>query len=222
LENGLVVEPTILTGAARSLSFSLEMTPAAAGATTLGATAVLCSAAIVSVRTYGIGNVYTIRGAFAICLASGSLAVASACIVPFGLPASVLLSLAFVNASTDIRFGVCFDSVQLLAASALALNRYADLGDAAAGLLVGAALLGVPYLLTRGRGIGLGDVKFAATVGIGLGVSGEIQALYAAFVAGGMAAVCMLVSGKADRKAAIAFAPFLSLGTVFALFGTRS
>jgi leader peptidase (prepilin peptidase)/N-methyltransferase len=138
------------------------------------------------------------------------------------LSASVLLSLAFINGTTDVRSGVCFDTVQIFAALALLLNRYARLGDAAGGLLVGIAMFGVPYILTRGKGVGLGDLKFAATVGLGLGVSGEMQAVYSAFVSGGAAAVCILLSGRAHRKTPIAFAPFLGFGTVCALIATRA
>ncbi|MEO7202490.1 MAG: prepilin peptidase [Candidatus Tumulicola sp.] len=160
--------------------------------------------------------------ALAICLASAVLAAVLAGAVPFELAASLLISLAFINAATDIQSGVCFDTVQLWAAPILAVSRYSRLSDAAAGLLVGIILLGIPYMLTKRRGIGLGDVKFAAAIGLGLGASGAIQAVYIAFVAGGAAAVYILLSGRAHRKASIAFAPFLSFGTVCALVATRS
>ncbi len=198
------------------------MNPASAGAVTLGATALLAYAAHVSARRYGVINILTMPVGLGISLASGGLAAALAGAFPFGVSASLLLSLAFVNGTTDLQSGFCFDTVQVCAASALALSRYASLSDATLGLLVGIALLGVPYALTMGNGIGLGDVKFAAAIGLGLGTSGEIQALYAAFVAGGTAAVCILLSGRAHRKTPIAFAPFLGFGTVCALVATRS
>jgi leader peptidase (prepilin peptidase)/N-methyltransferase len=198
------------------------MIPAEAGAVTLAGTALLGYVAFASGRKCGIENILRMPVALAICLASAVLAAVVARAVPFELAASLLISLAFVNGATDIQSGVCFDTVQLLAAPALAVSRYSSLSDAASGLLVGIMLLGIPYILTKKRGIGLGDVKFAAAIGLGLGVSGEIQAVYIAFVAGGTAAACILLSGRAHRKAAIAFAPFLSFGTVCALVATRS
>lgn len=197
------------------------MSPFAAGAVSSAATALLAYVALVTARQYGIVNILRMPVAFGISLASGMFAAALAGVLSFGLPASLLLSLALVNATTDLQSGLCFDTVQLCAASALALSRYANLGDAAAGLLVGTALLGVPYALTMGKGIGLGDVKFAAAIGLGLGASGEMQAAYAAFVAGGMAAVYVLLSGRAHRRASIAFAPFLGFGTLCAIIATR-
>jgi leader peptidase (prepilin peptidase) / N-methyltransferase len=198
------------------------MNPVAAGAVTLAATALLARVANAAARRCGMFNILTTPAMFTISLASGVLAGTLACAAPFGLSASLLLSLAFVNATTDVQSGFCFDLVQVMAASALAVNRYASLSDGAAGLLVGIALLGLPYTLTGGNGIGLGDVKFAAAIGLGLGASGEIQALYVAFVAGGTAAICMLLSRKAHRKTTIPFAPFLSFGTVCALVATGS
>lgn len=198
------------------------MTPAEAGAVTLAGTALLGYVAFASGRKCGIDNILRMPVALAICLASAVLAAVLAGAVPFELAASLLISLAFINAATDIQSGVCFDTVQLWAAPILAVSRYSRLSDAAAGLLVGIILLGIPYMLTKRRGIGLGDVKFAAAIGLGLGASGAIQAVYIAFVAGGAAAVYILLSGRAHRKASIAFAPFLSFGTVCALVATRS
>ncbi len=197
------------------------MSPSAAGAVSAAATTLFAYVARVSARRYGNVDTLTMPVAFGISLASGTLAAALAGVFPFGLPASLLLSLAFVNGATDLQSGLCFDAVQLCAASALALSRYANLGDAAVGLLVGTALLGVPYALTMGKGIGLGDVKFAATIGLGVGAYGEMQVVYTAFIAGGIAAVCVLLSGRADRKAPMVFAPFLGFGTVCALVAIR-
>jgi leader peptidase (prepilin peptidase)/N-methyltransferase len=222
LEKGVVVSSEFLAGAPGTLSSGLEMNPAAAGAVTLSATALLALVALVSARACGIVNILTMPVAFVVVLTAGVLGAALAAAIPFGCSAAILLSIAFINGTTDLRSGFCFDTVQLCAASALLVNRYASLSDALSGLLVGIALLGVPYMLTWGKGIGLGDVKFAAAIGLGLGASGETQAIYTAFVSGGTAAVCLLLSGRAHRKAPIAFAPFLSFGTVCALIASPS
>ncbi|MBX6378113.1 MAG: prepilin peptidase, partial [Clostridia bacterium] len=80
---------------------------------------------------------------------------------------------------------------------------------------VGGALLAIAWL-SRG-GMGLGDVKWGALLGLLLGPERGLVLLAVAFLAGGMAAAGLLLSGRAGRRAAVAFGPYLSLGGVVAL-----
>ena len=80
---------------------------------------------------------------------------------------------------------------------------------------VGGALLGL-HLLTRGRGLGLGDVKLGTAIGAGFGPSAGIFALGAAFVFGGAYATWLLLAGRARRGDTIRFGPFLAAGTAAA------
>jgi len=65
------------------------------------------------------------------------------------------------------------------------------------------------WMLSRGRAIGLGDVKFAACIGAALGsLQGEL-ALGVAFVLGGTYAAVALVRGS-RRDASTCFAPYLA------------
>lgn len=82
---------------------------------------------------------------------------------------------------------------------------------AAAGGLLFAAALAYP------RGMGLGDVKLAATMGLFLGRD-VAPALFVALLAGSLAGLAMIARhGAAARKRAIPFGPFLALGGVVGL-----
>ncbi|MHB0859131.1 MAG: prepilin peptidase [Anaerolineae bacterium] len=63
------------------------------------------------------------------------------------------------------------------------------------------------------QGMGAGDVKLAAFAGIVVAFSGAIMAVLASFVLGGVVAAVLLLSGKANRKTALPFAPFLVITT---------
>ncbi|MCX6794110.1 MAG: prepilin peptidase [Candidatus Gottesmanbacteria bacterium] len=72
------------------------------------------------------------------------------------------------------------------------------------------------WALTRIRGIGFGDVKFAFLMGLLLGFPGVVIAFYVAFLTGALVGVILIVGRKKTWKSKIAFGPFLVLGTVVA------
>jgi len=78
-------------------------------------------------------------------------------------------------------------------------------------ILLFAAALAYP------RGMGLGDVKLAATMGLFLGRDVG-PAILVALLAGSLAGLAMIArDGAAARKRAIPFGPFLALGGVVGL-----
>jgi leader peptidase (prepilin peptidase)/N-methyltransferase len=96
-----------------------------------------------------------------------------------------------------------------------ALPEHAAAAAGAGGLLFLAAL-------AYPGGMGLGDVKLAATMGLFLGVE-VIPALFVAFFAGTVVGVAMIVrDGAAARKRAIPFGPFLALGGVAGLLAGQA
>ena len=74
-------------------------------------------------------------------------------------------------------------------------------------------------LLAYPRGMGMGDVKLAAMLGLFLG-SAVAPAIFVALVAGTLvgAAVIARKGAREGRKTAVPFGPFLALGGVVALF----
>jgi len=80
----------------------------------------------------------------------------------------------------------------------------------------GLALLLIPALISRG-GMGWGDVKMAALIGLVTGFPQVFIALFIAVVSGGLFAVILLALKIRKRKEAIPFGPFLALATMVTL-----
>lgn len=87
------------------------------------------------------------------------------------------------------------------------------------GALIGAVVWGgflfLLWLLSGGRGMGLGDVKMAPSIGLTLGALGAgaaVAGLAIGFIVGGVAGVILLIAGRAGRRSHIAFGPFLLVG----------
>lgn len=132
--------------------------------------------------------------------------------------ATLAICAACISAQTDIQCGLIFDAVSL-GAIALLLLRGASTGTFMAAFLgcaVLSLLLGALWWASGGRGIGLGDVKFAGVIGSAFGLAWGLAALGAAFIGGGVVAAALLLSGRAQRKTALPLAPFLALGCIVA------
>ena len=72
------------------------------------------------------------------------------------------------------------------------------------------------YLITKGRGMGLGDVKYAVFMGLFLGWPKTLIAFYIAFIIGAIVGVILMILKKKQFRSEIAFGPFLILGTILA------
>ena len=84
------------------------------------------------------------------------------------------------------------------------------------GGLIGFALLFLIALI-RPAGMGMGDVKLAAFIGLIVGFPSILIALFLSFVAGGLVAGWLLLSGVKGRKDPVPFAPFLVAGGMVAM-----
>ncbi len=103
-----------------------------------------------------------------------------------------------------------------LAAVALSLaTDPAVLGARALWAAAAGCFLLAPAVLKPGS-MGMGDVKLAAVLGLYLGPA-VTTALLAAFIAGSIAGLLLAVRhGRAARRMAIPFAPYLALGALVA------
>jgi len=86
------------------------------------------------------------------------------------------------------------------------------------GAALGAALFGAIHLITRGAGLGLGDVKLAAALGIFLGLHNSIAAFAAAFVIGAVLAIPVLATRRRRGRDVLPFGPFLVIGALILTF----
>lgn len=87
--------------------------------------------------------------------------------------------------------------------------------------LVAATIASLFFLLlvviTRGRSMGMGDVKLVFPLGIIVGFPAIIGAIYISFILGAVIGVALIVSKKRTLKSAVPFGPFLILGSFIAL-----
>ena len=108
--------------------------------------------------------------------------------------------------------------IALLTVVALTGDRLADLWRA----LLAAVACGAGYLvlaLARPTGLGMGDVKLGGLLGLWLGWLGWAAValgVLAGFLLGGVAALTLLATGRATRRSALAFGPWLLLGAALA------
>lgn len=107
------------------------------------------------------------------------------------------------------------------AVAAVAIGLATDPARVGEQLIAGAAAGGflLVFVLAYPRGMGMGDVKLAAVLGLFLGSSVAV-ALMAGLLSGVLvgAAVIARLGVRRGRKAAVPFGPFLALGAVVALF----
>ena len=156
---------------------------------------------------------------------TGALAVAvvltrhSAADVALGL---VLVGVLVPIALIDLEHRIIPNKITLPAAiAAVAIGAALDLKGVPEQLIAGAAAGGflLAFLLAYPRGMGMGDVKLAAVLGLFLGRSVAVAILAAVLTGTVVGALVMARVGvEKGRKTAVPFGPFLALGGVIGLF----
>ncbi|MEK7452620.1 MAG: prepilin peptidase [Patescibacteria group bacterium] len=74
------------------------------------------------------------------------------------------------------------------------------------------------YLISSGKWIGMGDVKYGAFMGFFLPWTNVLVALFIAYVIGAIFGLALLYLRKKGLKSEIPFGPFLIIGTLIAYF----
>jgi leader peptidase (prepilin peptidase)/N-methyltransferase len=155
---------------------------------------------------------------------AATAALVVVCVLAYGVTleaaAAAIFAVALVVVTaTDIERRVVPNRVVLPAAAAVLALRLLDhpslewplAGLAAAGFLLAAAL-------AYPGGMGMGDVKLALLMGVALGRVVPVALLVGMISAIVPSVVLFARHGRAARKMAIPFAPFLALGSLVALF----
>ena len=150
-----------------------------------------------------------------------------------GTPALLPLLLVVGSAAVALT-AIDLDHHRLPNAIVLPLYPVAVVGLITAGVLTGewpwaAALIGaglwlvvvgLPWLISGGRGMGFGDVKLAPVLGVILGwvaVSAAVVGLLFAFLLGALVGLAAIAFAGAGRKTALPFGPFLLAGALVGL-----
>jgi leader peptidase (prepilin peptidase)/N-methyltransferase len=138
--------------------------------------------------------------------------------------AAALLAGVAIAGTIDARTGFIFDPLTF-ALIACGLTTSAIDGSLVNGVLgasaVGGALIAL-FVLTRGNGIGLGDVKLGVGIGVALGAARGLSAIGLAFIFGAVYAIWLLARHRADRRSAVRFGPFMAVGTFAAVLTPQS
>lgn len=139
------------------------------------------------------------------------------------IPAIALTACSAISAVTDLQTGLIFDRVLAIALLLMIpfVVSQGAIGAGVGGAAAAAGLLGLPYALSRGRSMGLGDVKLAAVIGFAMGPANALRALCIASIAGGAVAAVLMSSRQAGRKETLAFGPFLAAGAALVIAGVH-
>lgn len=162
--------------------------------------------------------------------------------VPFVLGASmdgasVLVSVLWVAvfeallvmAAIDIRLGIIPDEVNIFLGMLgvfLTIIVAGSAGGAGESVvfakLAGAVVAGVFFAfliaITRGKGMGVGDLKLAIPLGLLFGWPDILLVLVSAFVIGAVFGVLAVARGKKRMGGTLPFGPFLGIGAAVAFF----
>lgn len=133
----------------------------------------------------------------------------------------VLISSLVIISFVDIDEGIILDAalIPIVAVGVIAAAadpsvtwRYVVLGG-----LAGAGIIGTIYILSliilKKEGMGIGDIKLMAAVGVLLGWQRTLLAFFIAVYIGAIAGIIMIALKKKDMASEIPFGPFLSIGT---------
>jgi len=163
-------------------------------------------------------------------LATGTIYVMTWLLVPL---ASVILywgivSCAWIIFLSDLRYKLISDYMQIALFISVLLLKISSkatifslMGDSISGLAV-LLPIGLIYVVTNERAMGLGDVILAGIIGFTLGVGKGLLAIYIAFLVGAIIGIILLATQKKGMKSAVPFGPFLLIGMLVAsVWGTE-
>ena len=135
-----------------------------------------------------------------------------------------IVSCAIVIFFSDLKYQLIPDSIQisLFAFSFLFLITKGVTPKVFLDQVVAAFVVMLPILLlffvTKGKGMGFGDVKLSFSMGFLLGIINGLIGLYIAFITGAAIGTLLVIFRKQKLKSKIAFGPFLVLGLITMLF----
>lgn len=132
---------------------------------------------------------------------------------------AILIAIFFIDLKNGIiPFSLVLAGVLIAFLYLVITTHYLLVGNVVAGIGAFGFFLTL-FLVTRGRGMGFGDVVYVFLMGLLLGFPGIVFGLYIAFVSGALVALVLIfLKKKKMRGSTIAFGPFLVFGTVLCLF----
>lgn len=136
-----------------------------------------------------------------------------------GVLLAFILWLLLLVSLTDISTRTIPDALSIplivLAAAYTTSSRGVDI----VGMLLPPLFFAVQWVVSRGKWVGSGDILIAAASGFLIAdLKKSLLMLGLAYIIGALLCVVLLARGRANRKSAIAFGPFLAIATVIVMF----
>lgn len=135
-----------------------------------------------------------------------------------------IISILIVIFFTDWKYQIIPDQIQIaffLLTLALFIVYGLSLQEISYRILEGFVVL-LPiliiFLLTKGKGMGFGDVKLSFIIGFLLGIKSGLMVLYISFMLGAIIGIMLILLKQKKLKSKIAFGPFLVAGIQTLLF----
>ena len=141
----------------------------------------------------------------------------------FCLLASLLIVIGFIDFKTKNVYSstIIFGVVIGIVFAALEWIETRNIPwDYIGGAFIGFIIIYLIVILTKG--MGEGDIDIALVCGLFLGIKGVLLTLFIAIVLGGLVATIILILKIKDKKAEIAFGPYLAIGgLITCLYGNK-
>ncbi len=142
------------------------------------------------------------------------------CVLAVGLVGLSWIDLKTKRLPRQIIYVTALFGVPLLCLAAIVNDEPERIWMMLLGAGIALAFMGIVYIASRG-GMGDGDVRLSPLLGAYLGWlnPGLVPVgLFFGFLSGAIVGVAMIAGGRAGRKTAVPFGPFLALGTIVAIF----
>ena len=142
------------------------------------------------------------------------------CVLAVGLVGLSWIDLKTKRLPRQIIYITAAVGIPLLCIAALARHEPRRMWTMLLAATIELAFMGIVYIASRG-GMGDGDVRLSPLLGAYLGWLNPgfvAVGLFFGFLSGAIVGVSMMATGKAGRKTAVPFGPFLALGTIVAIF----
>ena len=141
-------------------------------------------------------------------------------LIPDELNVCIALASIVLAAYTAFDFGPLTGS---FSGSYASLFGFRDglIMNRAVGALFGLVFFGVLILITRGRGMGMGDLKLSVALGILFGWPDIIFVVTLAFISGSLLGILEMVFRGKRMRSSLSFGPFLAIGAALVFFFGR-
>ena len=142
------------------------------------------------------------------------------CVLMAGLVGLSWIDLKTQRLPRQIIYWTAALGVPLLCVAALVEHEPKRIWMMLFGAGIALVIMGLIYVASRG-GMGDGDVRLSPLLGAYMGFlnPGLVPVgLFFGFVLGAVVGLALMVVGKAGRRTAVPFGPFLALGTILAIF----